>query len=71
MGKAVQLKRRNLLKGLLATGAVGAASSHGKSHQGSAKDKASVRRIRPGYFCVNGVVVTAAELRTLQEGGLC
>ena len=63
----MQLKRRNLLKGVLAVGAAPALAS-------SAGDKSEPKKIvqiRPGFYSVNGWVVTEQELRNLREDGVC
>lgn len=65
----MQFKRRNLLKGMLAAGAVPMASA--ASSRKNSINQSRVVRIRPGYYCVNGVVVTEQELQILKEEGVC
>ena len=67
--KVVQFKRRNFLKGVLASGAAPLAVAE-SSRQHPPKMIQPIE-IRPGYYCVDGVVVTEAELRGLREEGLC
>ncbi len=63
----MQLKRRNLLKGVLAVGAAPALASSGNE---TAEPK-KVVQIRPGFYSVNGWVVTEQELRNLRKDGIC
>ena len=67
----MQVKRRHLLKGVLAVGATPALAATSNAGDHSNKVTGTVVQIRPGYYSVNGWVVTEQELRSLREEGLC
>ncbi|BFM05371.1 hypothetical protein [Halioxenophilus aromaticivorans] len=64
----MQLKRRNLLKGVLASAAAPLTAT---AADRKLSNNARVVKLRPGYYSVDGWVVNEQELTQLRKDGLC